>query len=295
MRLFLLDLLRNSIYSLKLPFLASLPKNFSTMCSHMLSKFSGKSAQKLRILSSKASCARGLLCLLTLFPFYLSASETSIEANEAHYDGIWLSLTGSVAIENVMGKITAAKATLKRDVEKQTKLDFPWIEFKEAVCLTLRTGGVLNCETLIVDYTKMTSLFQGNSQVTYSDSIGAVYADRAQVDYQEIDGSLHVTKVTLFDNIRLINLGTAENPAYQYALAEVVFYYPQEQLMILEGNRHHVLFFDKIRDLQLSAPSVRAQRDPVTHKESIQGVGAVRFLFGPEELERIKQRFFQNL
>lgn len=237
---------------------------------------------------------RYLLLLLILYQFSVNAYETSIEANEAHYDGAWISLTGSVIIENTVGKITATQATLKRDTEKQTTIDFPWIELKEAVCLTLHAGGVLNCESLVVDYTKMTSFLSGNPQVTYTDSIGAVYADRAQVDYQEIDGSLQATKVTLFDNVHLINLGTAENPAYQYALADVVFYYPQEKLMVLEGHTSRVLFFDKLRDMQLSAPSVRAQRDPVTHKESVQGVGAVRFIFGPEELERIKERF-QNL
>ena len=56
-----LDLLRNYICLLKLPFLASLLLNFSSICLHMNSKFTNKSAQKTSIFSSKANYARGLL------------------------------------------------------------------------------------------------------------------------------------------------------------------------------------------------------------------------------------------
>jgi len=70
-----LDLLRNYICLLKLPFLAYLSLNFSTRCPNMLSKFIAKSAQKASIFSSKANYARGLLtyilcCVLFVFPVF---------------------------------------------------------------------------------------------------------------------------------------------------------------------------------------------------------------------------------
>jgi hypothetical protein len=55
-----LDLLQNLIRLLKLPFLASLSTNFSTICLHIISKFVDKSAQKLSIFPAKAGYARGL-------------------------------------------------------------------------------------------------------------------------------------------------------------------------------------------------------------------------------------------
>lgn len=234
---------------------------------------------------------RKILWLLLFFPYCLFGYETVVESDEVHYNGELITLTGKVSVENAMGKVTAKMASIKKDAERKTTIDFPWIELKQNVCLTLTEGGVLRCDSLFLDYTQMTSFFFGSPQVTYTDSFGEIYADRAQVDYREVDGSLEATKVTLSDNVRLVNIGTSEKPASQYALADVVYYFPQEQLAILEGKRTQVLFYDKLRDMQLSAQSVRAQRDPITKKETIQGVGDVRFIFGPEELEKIKQRF----
>lgn len=61
-----IDLLHNLIYLIKLPFLASLSLNFSTMCLRMLSKFINKSAQNSSIFSSKAGYARGLFLFVIL-------------------------------------------------------------------------------------------------------------------------------------------------------------------------------------------------------------------------------------
>jgi hypothetical protein len=62
----LLDFLHNPIQSLKWHFLASFLRNFSTVCTHMLSKFLIKSARKLLTFPIKAGYARSLLIMLTL-------------------------------------------------------------------------------------------------------------------------------------------------------------------------------------------------------------------------------------
>lgn len=228
-----------------------------------------------------------ILCLFFL-PLCLSAYETVVESDEVHYNGELITLTGNVSVSNAMGKVTAECAILKKDEEKQTKIDFPWIEIKHNVCLTLANGGILRCESLFLDYTQMTSFFYGAPQVTYTDTLGEIYADKAQVDYREINGSLEATKITLSENVRLVNLST---DAAQYALADEVSYFPEKQLAVLEGKQSKVLFYDQERGMQLSARTVHAQKDPVTQKETIQGIGDVRFVFGPEELAKIKQRF----
>jgi lipopolysaccharide export system protein LptA len=234
---------------------------------------------------------RKLWLMLLFFPFCLYGYETVVESDEVHYNGELITLTGNVAVENAMGKVTAKLAILRKDPEKKTKIDLPWIELKQNVCLTLAEGGILRCDSLSLDYIQMTSFFYGTPQVIYSGSMGEIYADKAQVDYKEENSSLKATKITLSDNVRLVNIGTSEKPASQYALADEVYYFPEEQLTILEGKKNRVLFYDKQRDLQLSARTVRAQRDPVTKKETVQGVGDVRFVFGPDEIEKIKQRF----
>ncbi len=62
-------------------------------------------------------------------------------------------------------------------------------------------------------------------------------------------------------------------------------------MTILEGKNNRVLFYDQLKEVQLSAQTVRAQRDPTTKQERMQGVGDVRFVFGQEELAKIKTRF----
>jgi hypothetical protein len=232
-----------------------------------------------------------LLMLLMLLTLHLSAFETIVESEDVHYNGECITLIGRVSVENSMGKLTAERAILKKDENKQTKIDFPWIELKHSVCLTLADGGTLQCDSVFLDYTQMTGFLYGCPQLIYKGDLGEIYADRAQVDYQEIDGKLEATKVTLYENVHLVNMGSEEKPGSQYALADEVTFFPQEQLTILESKNGKVLFYDKQRDMQLSARKVRAQRDPLTKKESVQGIGDVRFVFGPEELEKIKQRF----
>lgn len=234
---------------------------------------------------------RTLFIIFLFIACPLIAYETVVESDEARYNGELITLTGHVAVENTLGRVVADLAILKKDPEHRTKIDFPWIELKSNVQLNLSEGGILKCETLFLDYTAMSATIEGKPQVTYCDTLGEVYADRARIDYQEINGTLEATKVTLYDNVRLVNRGSVEKPTSQYALADIVYYFPPSQEMILEGKQNRVLFFDMLRDIQLSARRVQAQRDPVTQKESVQGIGDVRFVFGPDELDKIKTRF----
>lgn len=223
-----------------------------------------------------------------LLPIALFSDETVVESNEAYYDGAKITLVGNVMLENAMGKVACQTAILTRDESGMTKFDFPWIELKSGVTLTLADESCLNCEQVALDYTKMTSLFTGMPQVTYTNTSGKVLADSATVDYAESNkGSLQATRVTLMRNVRLIYLESD-----QYALADLVTYYPEKKLMVMEGRENNrVLFFDKKRNMQLSAHTIHAERNVVTGKDSVQGVGDVRFIFGEEELTKLKERF----
>lgn len=222
--------------------------------------------------------------LLLFFPLYLWGDETVVESDEVYYNGEIITLIGHVMVENVMGQVRAEKAVLTRDEKASTKIDFPWIELSQAVTLILSNGGEVACDHVFLDHMKMTSHLQG--KVCYMDTIGQVRADEAFVDYTEVDDSIQPTQVRLLKNVQLINLETD-----QYALADLVTYYPDEQLMILEGKEHRVLFFDKKNDMQISAFKVRVMRNLITKKESVQGVGDVRFVFGQDEMNKLKERF----
>jgi hypothetical protein len=62
--------------------------------------------------------------------------------------------------------------------------------------------------------------------------------------------------------------------------------------MTLAGvNGNRVLFFDKVNNVQMSAPSLKVRHDSSTQKDSIQGLGDVRFTFIEKELEQLKEHF----
>lgn len=224
--------------------------------------------------------------LLLCFPLALFAGQTHVESDQLHYDGNTIVLIGKVRVENTMGEVLADKAVLTRDEAGTTRLDFPWIALNSAVRLTLSNGIRIDCDQVFLDYTKMTSYFKGTPRVHCVNEIGEVYANEAQIDYIEKEGNIEPIKITLSGDVRLIN-----QEADQFAVAEFVSYFPEEKLMLLEGKKSRVLFFDRKKNMQLSARSVRAKRNPETNKDSFQGVGDVQFVFGQEELTKLKESF----
>lgn len=233
---------------------------------------------------------------LILFLFFLSGSLgatycTEVESDVAHYNGETITLTGRVSVKNALGQICSEQAILTRDLTGESTLDFPWAELTTSVVATLADGGQLTCDYLFIDYPKLQGFFRGAPQVCYTDPAGKILANVAVVDYIEVAGKIHPVKVTLEGDIQLINYGSPAKPALQYALADSLIYYPETQAMLLSCEKGTVLFFDEKRHVQMAAKQVWAERNPETQKEAIQGIGDVRFILGPEELERLKLRF----
>ena len=96
-----------------------------------------------------------------------------------------------------------------------------------------------------------------------------------------------ISKEADYDGAVLVLKGDVqlENEKGQYALADRVTCHPESEELVLEGEQNRVLFFDKGRDMQLSAPVVHASQ------EVIRGVGNVRFIFAQDELTKLKERF----
>lgn len=133
-------------------------------------------------------------------------------------------------------------------------------------------------------------------QVHIDDVLGEMYADRVDVQYAWVEGKIIPGKMVLDGHVRLMNRfdGHIEEAGsiLHYGLADRVEYFPKEHEMVLtcrEGGR--VLFFDKVNNVQMSAPSLKVRHDPKTKKESIQGVGDVRFTFVERELDKLKSYF----
>lgn len=122
-------------------------------------------------------------------------------------------------------------------------------------------------------------------QVHLEDRKGDIYADKAELLYEEIKGKMVPQKLILTGNVRLI---------YQshYALAdrgEVDF--AKRELYLQAVNRKGVLFYDQLNKMQASAPGMKVTIDPQTDQVKMQGIGTMRLQFKEEEYLEFKKRF----
>jgi hypothetical protein len=135
------------------------------------------------------------------------------------------------------------------------------------------------------------------NQVTLENNYGEMFADRVEINYFSDGHQTYPVKVILTGAVRLINRFNGHlqevGGILHYAMADRLEYHPITQEMILsspEGNR--VLFFDKVNNVQMSAPSLIVNKDKQTQRETVRGIGDVRFTFIERELKQLK-RYFQ--
>lgn len=229
-----------------------------------------------------------LMIILMLLSTLYSADTTRVTSNDATYDGNQIILSGHVTIENVMGIVHADQALLKRDLEGNSKIDFPWAELSQNVVAELSDGGVFHCQKMIFDYENLRSDFLGPGEIHYKGPQGEVFAHAATIDFRKKDQTIEPIKMTLWGGVRMIH----KEPAEQYALADIVEYYPEEEVVLLKGkSQEHVLFFDESRGIQLAASQVKVKKNGESGKEQVQGIGDVSFLFKESELAKLKDRF----
>ena len=131
-------------------------------------------------------------------------------------------------------------------------------------------------------------------QVYYNDKQGSLFADRMEVKYKLSEGRLVPLKVILNGSVKMLNKPISESEKLQYALADRVeiSFATQEALLSADSDKR-VLVLDQVNDLQVSAPALKIKRNEATKKDSIQGMGDVRFNFQDPEFERLYKRFDQ--
>lgn len=169
----------------------------------------------------------------------------------------------------------------------------------------------LNCYgTVVIDHSQLTTTMDSpkdaqdnvleGKQVTFKDSLGEILADKMTITYAlNEDSSPIPKKFVLEGHVRILNQRPIEsNQAktyLEYALADCVEYLPEAKEVTLSANgKGRVLFYDKINHLEISAPALKVHRDQITKKESVRGVGHVRFKFIKEELQRMQHYFSKS-
>lgn len=157
---------------------------------------------------------------------------------------------------------------------------------------------------LTIDHEKQEIILQGLlegpegefKQVSIEDALGEMHADKITITYDWERRNFYPNNIILEGDVRLLNQSTGgkklSGAMRHYALADRVDYFPKKQEMILkctEGSR--VLLLDKVNNVQMSAPSLTILRDVATGKETIRGLGNVRFSFVEKEIEQLNQFF----
>ena len=134
-----------------------------------------------------------------------------------------------------------------------------------------------------------------NKQVTFQDSRGEIFADRLDIIYELRNHAVFPEKIILNGNVQVFNHLSPSNEettsVLQYGLADCVEYFPEKQEMLFKAESGRVLFYDKINNIQVSAPGLKISRNKNTKKPSIEGVGDVRFSFVEQEFEQLRKRF----
>ena len=131
-------------------------------------------------------------------------------------------------------------------------------------------------------------------QVHFQDDMGEIYADKIIIKYALVNNTPAPTHMVLEGHVHLMNRCAidAEGPYLQFALADRVEYKAEAKEVHLSAKgKGRILFFDKLNNLQVSAPGLKIRRDQVTKKDSIQGVGNVRFSFIEKEFAEMNKYF----
>lgn len=138
-------------------------------------------------------------------------------------------------------------------------------------------------------------------QVLFTDRQRHIFADRVVLVYQVTDSGVAPGLLTLSGHVKLINEtaadekekdGELQKNAVQYALADVVEFFPDTQKMVMMGAEgRRVLFYDCLRGVQISAPAVNVLRDAETGKRAVAGVGDVRMTFAESEMKTLVHSF----
>ncbi|MFT4552755.1 MAG: hypothetical protein ACI9S8_001381 [Chlamydiales bacterium] len=135
-----------------------------------------------------------------------------------------------------------------------------------------------------------------DQQVVFQDNLGEIHGDTVFIDYESVGEKIQPVKMRVIGNVKVMNRSERDlgmgKVSTQYAVADeaVIFFHPHE--MTLSSWEHNdVLYFDKVKNMQMSASKIVAKRDGFTGKDSIEGIGAVHFLFDESELARLTKAF----
>lgn len=135
------------------------------------------------------------------------------------------------------------------------------------------------------------------AEISYRNRLGHVFGKDLTVDLSGEDGYLPPRKLTLCGDVQLLSGGIIVNGelqgATQFVSADSLELDPDRKSLVMRSYRgNRVLFFDKMNNVQMSAPKLVMKQDEVLGRPTVKGFGDIRFRFMQQEFEQIKKRFY---
>jgi len=132
-------------------------------------------------------------------------------------------------------------------------------------------------------------------QAYYQDLLGQIHADRFEIDFNLDQGKIHPTHIVMRGSVRMQNQLIPDPQVQvileQYAIADLVKYSPDtKQMTCVAKKGKRVLYFDKTKGLQVSAPGLHVTRGTKGEWE-VQGKGNVRMKFTHQEVSQLQEIF----
>lgn len=201
----------------------------------------------------------------------------------------------------ILQSMVNQKRALK-SIESAADTILTYVQDNKHLCHTLTCSGPVKVnhekmETRLYAKHDDANIVSEEDQVHFEDAKGEVFADKVLIKYRVSNGSLVVDNIYLVGNVKIYNrLNSADDETIvvlQYVLADRVDFKPHTNEMLFKSSKggRRVLFFDKVNNLQVSAPALKIIRDKATMKDSIKGEGDVRFSFLESEFEQLRKRF----
>lgn len=201
-----------------------------------------------------------------------------------------LTLQGDISVsEEGMGTLHCDEEVELRQKHQEGKWILSSMVAKGKTELTTDFKNVLICYGLMrLDQERLTLTLESppNHPIEYFHEQMKLCSDHARLDYANENEHISAEKLVLDGNVQL----QIEENGTRCGTADQFVYLPTEEKMILSSKQGaNVLFWDKEQQLSISAREVHIAR--VDKKETIKGVGNVRFSFSSTETDLLKKLF----
>lgn len=219
-----------------------------------------------------------------------------------------LVLTGDVEIkEREMGKVSTDHQMIAKFKRANGQRELAYLESPARTTISYNNPEGLGKHRaycpgrVLIDHCEKVAHLkgQGTEQLHYLDHMGELYANRATLFYRQHEDEPQLERLQLNGTVRIRNTApldpNSNEPVLQYALAdEAVFIADEHRLRMTSSGDRRVLFFDKFRNVRMSAPGIEIRRDGENQKKTFQGIGDVRFTFAQQEMDEMESVFRFN-